>query len=267
MRKAIRSFIGDRICHCSPEPPRGSRPAPAPSSSTAIPATVTSSFHATSHPAHHHDTHPCRRPTSALPSGPYRSLPPSPPCRSSTSNPAARSPLPRSAPGPTKTSVMWWVEEGGPRVGAKRRGGDPLPQCQAQSQISPRAGSRLSVWGVRLIDVHPNEHPDGRPRTPNGGKDKTVVVGVKQRGDCQRVPLRRGRTSPSRPSARRSGIPGQQAGEGPLAWGSHRRSTSPIRSHAARASMACGRRPAWSSRSLSPVMIASAPDALASAKR
>ncbi len=54
---------------------------------------------------------------------------------------------------------------------------------------------------------------------------------------------------------------------GPLAWGSHRRSTSPIRSHAARASMAGGRRPAWSSRSLSPVMIASAPDALASAKR
>ena len=32
------------------------------------------------------------------------------------------------------------VEEGGPRVEAKRRGGDPLPRCQVQSQTSGASG-------------------------------------------------------------------------------------------------------------------------------
>ncbi len=61
---------------------------------------------------------------------------------------------------------MWWVEEGGPRVGAKRRGGDPLPQCQAQSQIPPASGQQGVRLGVRLINEHPNEHPRRTPPTP-----------------------------------------------------------------------------------------------------
>ncbi len=41
---------------------------------------------------------------------------------------------------PPCTFVLWWVEEGGLRVGAKRRGGDPLPQGQAQSHKPPSSG-------------------------------------------------------------------------------------------------------------------------------
>jgi hypothetical protein len=41
---------------------------------------------------------------------------------------------------PPCTFVLWWVEEGGLRVGAKRRGGDPLPQGQAQSHKPPASG-------------------------------------------------------------------------------------------------------------------------------
>jgi hypothetical protein len=117
-------------------------------------------------------------PRPSSPSDLYPPIPLSPPCRCSPLPPCCPlAPLPRSAPGPTKTSVMWWVEEGGPRVGAKRRGGDPLPQCQAQSQIPPRAGSRVSVSGVRLIDVHPNEHP----HTPNGHPRRTPAR-IRQKG-------------------------------------------------------------------------------------
>ncbi len=103
----------------------------------------------TPQPAHQPATKHTRAddPRPSSPSDPCPPRPPSPPCRCSPLPPCCPlAPLPRSAPGPTKTSVMWWVEEGGPRVGAKRRGGDPLPQCQAQSQISPASGQQ----GVRL---------------------------------------------------------------------------------------------------------------------
>ena len=38
------------------------------------------------------------------------------------------------------------VEEGGPRVEAKRRGGDPLPRASCRAKLRERAGSRLFVW-------------------------------------------------------------------------------------------------------------------------
>ena len=41
-----------------------------------------------------------------------------------------------------KTSVDVVVEEGGPRIGAKRRGGDPLPRGQCQSQFSTASGQQ-----------------------------------------------------------------------------------------------------------------------------
>ncbi len=42
------------------------------------------------------------------------------------------------------------VEEGGPRVEAERRGGDPLPRASCRAKLRERAGSRVVVWGVAL---------------------------------------------------------------------------------------------------------------------
>jgi hypothetical protein len=125
-------------------------------------------------PSARHQTHPRRRPRSVLP---FRPLPADsfqPPCRCSPLPPCCSLAPPRSAPGPTKTSVMWWVEEGGPRVGAKWRGGDPLPQCQAQNQISPASGQQGVRLGVRLIDVHPNEHPDVHPAPQTAARTRPL---------------------------------------------------------------------------------------------
>ncbi len=59
------------------------------------------------------------------------------------------------------------VEEGGPRVGAQRIGGDPLPRSLAQSQIQGASGQQGVHLGVHLIDEqleeHLHEHPGPMP--------------------------------------------------------------------------------------------------------
>jgi hypothetical protein len=42
------------------------------------------------------------------------------------------------------------VEEGGPRVEAKRRGGDPVPRASCRAKFPERAGSSMCVWGVAV---------------------------------------------------------------------------------------------------------------------
>jgi hypothetical protein len=42
------------------------------------------------------------------------------------------------------------VEEGGPRVEAKRRGGDPLPRASCRAKFPERAGSSVFVWVLGL---------------------------------------------------------------------------------------------------------------------
>ncbi len=124
---------------------------------------------------------------------------------------------------------MWWVEEGGPRVGAKRRGGDPLPQCQAQSQNPPASGQQGVRLGCSPYRRTPKRTPRRTPphlkRTPetDTGQDQTerthyaaarslsrrYVARRRQRseqnrGDGPRVP-RSGGISPPQCSHARSG--------------------------------------------------------------
>lgn len=61
--------------------------------------------------------------------------------------------------------VLWWVEEGGHRVEAKRKGGDPLPR---KPGAEPKLGSERAPR-VRLSDPTPMEsvteaHPESDPR-------------------------------------------------------------------------------------------------------
>jgi hypothetical protein len=58
------------------------------------------------------------------------------------------------------------VEEGGPRVEAKRRGGDPLPRCQLQSQISQSERAAACSFGGSLCTDPPNDPP--QPCNPDG---------------------------------------------------------------------------------------------------
>ena len=59
-------------------------------------------------------------------------------------------PAPRSASGLAINICDVLVEEGGPRVEAKRRGGDPLPRASCRAKFPERAGSCLVPWVVRL---------------------------------------------------------------------------------------------------------------------
>ncbi len=95
-----------------------------------------------------HQTHPRRRPTCVLPLRP----PPTDASQPSFSLFSTSTLLPARSP---PTLCAWPHQNicdvvgrgrGSPGWSAKRRGGDPLPQCQAQSQISPASGQQ----GVRL---------------------------------------------------------------------------------------------------------------------
>ena len=57
------------------------------------------------------------------------------------------------------------VEEGGPRVEAKRRGGDPLPRASCRATFPERAGSRVSRSAVAPRER--DGQPDTRERHPN----------------------------------------------------------------------------------------------------
>jgi hypothetical protein len=70
---------------------------------------------------------------------------------------------PRSASGLAINICDVLVEEGGPRVEAKRRGGDPLPRARCRAKSRERAGSRVVAWGGRLIDDHPRRPPKRPP--------------------------------------------------------------------------------------------------------
>jgi len=83
-----------------------------------------------------------------------------------------------SAPGRTSSSVMWWVEEGSPRVVAKRRGGDSLPPGQVQSQIS---GSERAA-GMRLGS---SAHRRMARRTPETNTGRWRSIGGRRAGDSQ----------------------------------------------------------------------------------
>ena len=51
------------------------------------------------------------------------------------------------------------VEEGGPRVEAKRRGGDPLPRASCRAKLRERAGSRVFGWGASPRERRTAGHP------------------------------------------------------------------------------------------------------------
>ena len=74
-----------------------------------------------------------------------------------------------------KTSVDVVVEEGGPRIGAKRRGGDPLPRGQCQSQFSTASGQQGGPLGGPLIGDHPRRPPLARP-TPFTKRRRRVIL-------------------------------------------------------------------------------------------
>jgi len=65
------------------------------------------------------------------------------------------------------------VEEGGPRIEAKRRGGDPLPRCQAQSQISGASGQPGYSLGYslykRIVQRAPQRGPRAWTQRERGG--------------------------------------------------------------------------------------------------
>ncbi len=93
-----------------------------------------------------------------LPHLPVLPTPEPRPAQSRTRSSASCCPLapaPRSASGLAINICDVLVEEGGPRVEAKRRGGDPLPRARCRAKSRERAGSRVVVWGGRLIDDHP----------------------------------------------------------------------------------------------------------------
>jgi hypothetical protein len=78
---------------------------------------------------------------------------------------------------------MWWVEEGSPRVEAKRRGGDSLPPGPVQSQIS---GSERAA-GVRLES---SAHRRMARRTPETNNRRCRSVGGRGAGGSQvRAPM------------------------------------------------------------------------------
>jgi hypothetical protein len=59
-------------------------------------------------------------------------------------------PAHRSASGLAINICDVLVEEGGPRVEAKRRGGDPLPRASCRAKLRERAGNSLFVWVLGL---------------------------------------------------------------------------------------------------------------------
>src|SRR5208337_4526720 len=101
--------------------------------------------------------------------------PPTPPCSSvspnrSSSSCCSRLPAPpapccplapahHSASGLAINICDVLVEEGGPRVEAKRRGGDPLPRASCRAKFPERAGSGLAVW---VSGSYPDSQPDTR---------------------------------------------------------------------------------------------------------
>jgi hypothetical protein len=97
---------------------------------------------------------------SSLQSSATPSLPScSPSCLSSSNCCCPLAPANRSAPGLATNICDVVVEEGGPRVEAKRRGGDPIPRAGCRAKSRERAGSGLFVLGIRPIDEYPDEHP------------------------------------------------------------------------------------------------------------
>ena len=68
-------------------------------------------------------------------------------------------PAHRSASGLAINICDVLVEEGGPRVEAKRRGGDPLPRASCRAKFPERAGSRVAGW---VSGSYPDTHPDTR---------------------------------------------------------------------------------------------------------
>lgn len=71
-----------------------------------------------------------------------------------------------------ETSVDVLVEEGGPRIGAKRRGGDPLPRGQRQSQFSTASGQQGGPLAGPLMGDHQEHHPwRVRCPSPNDGAE------------------------------------------------------------------------------------------------
>ena len=115
-------------------------------------------------------------------------------------------PVHHSASGLAINICVVLVEEGGPRVEAKRRGGDPLPRCQLQSQISGASGQQGVRLGARLIDEYPR-------RAPSGGCP--VHIRTADRTSERTPPAWAGaRRSDSRCQHRQSSIPGGEAPRG-----------------------------------------------------
>jgi len=88
------------------------------------------------------------------------------------------------------------VEEGGPRVEAKRRGGDPLPRCQVQSQISGASGQPGTRCGASPRERRTAGHP--KAASPADMGQQVVAQTVRRRAHRRAAasPRRRGRTRP-----------------------------------------------------------------------
>ncbi len=83
------------------------------------------------------------------------------------------------------------VEEGGPRVEAKRRGGDPLPRCQVQSQTSGASGQQGLRMGGRLMNEDPRRPPIRRPAREARRSDERLAPRFQPLEAARRQPPRR----------------------------------------------------------------------------
>lgn len=135
---------------------------------------------------------------------------------------------------PPCTFVLWWVEEGGLRVGAKRRGGDPLPQCQAQSHKPPSSGRPGCPTRMphRESGTQTNT-PKAAPRPRPGGRRREVVVApLAQEASVRRAASadRAGRSIVTSRAGTRSRRPWPLRSGGSLGTRSIRQSPARIRS-------------------------------------
>jgi hypothetical protein len=93
----------------------------------------------------------------------------------------------RSAPGLTLNICDVWVEEGGPRVEAKRRGGDPLPRARCRAKFRERAGSGPAAGYAAhrrtLRRIPANESRPGLGVPAGAANDKQRAVFAALHGD------------------------------------------------------------------------------------
>jgi hypothetical protein len=104
-------------------------------------------------------------------------------------------PAPRSASGPAINICDVLVEEGGPRVEAKRRGGDPLPRASCRAKLRERAGSRVPRSVVSPRKRRPNDPPRAAPTADRATSDegRRTRRRLASRRRLPRPPARRGR--------------------------------------------------------------------------